>query len=76
MNKKTVLENLMDKEGLNQSELSKKTNVLQSVISRDLKSNNSLKMAFKYAKLLKIKTLDFEGIEHGMYVKGTAKINQ
>lgn len=75
MNKKTVLENFMNKQGLNQSELSKKTNVLQSVISRDLKSNNGLKMVFKYAKKLGLETLDFEGIEHGMYIKGTAKIN-
>lgn len=73
---KTVLQNFIDSLPKTKSELAKELDIHQSIISNDLKSANSLKMTFKYAKKLGLKTLDFEGIEHGMYIKGTAKINQ
>lgn len=72
---KTVFKNFFDDLGFTQIELSEKTKITQGNISRDLNSKNSLKMAAKYAKKLGLETLDFEGIEHGMYIKGTAKIN-
>lgn len=73
--KKTVLESFIESKSKSKSEFANDCGVKQAILSNDLKSANSLKMTFKYAKKLGLETLDFEGIEHGMYIKGTAKIN-
>jgi len=71
---KTVLQNFIDSLTITKSQLAKDLEINQSIISNDLKSANSLKMTFKYAKKLGMEELEFKGIEHGMYIEGKAKI--
>lgn len=48
--------------------------VRQDILSRDYRRANGLEMISKYAKLLKLESVEFQGFDYGCEISGTLKI--
>lgn len=77
-NKKTTFQNWVDSKYPigTRKRLALDAGLRQDVLSRDYRRTNGLEMIAKYAKLIGLESVEFEGLDYGCEVKGTLIIKQ
>ena len=80
MEKKTTFQNWVDENYSTQANLlsvlnkKKVSKATQHQLSRDYNHKNGLEKISKYAKLLKLKSVEYHGFDYGCEISGTLKI--